>query len=137
MYLIERADYGYHLTFSGVFTEDENRRWLEESRRILAEGPGEFGVFVDMRTCQPLSYPARKILEAGQRYYKEMGMTRSVVIVDSPVLKRQLEELAKQSGIYEWERYIATSTTPRWEKVALDWIIKAVDPDRKEQPVSR
>jgi len=134
MYKIEQREFGYHLTFSGVFNEEENRLWLGESMVLLSNGPSSFAVFVDMRTCQPMSFPARKILEIGQRFYKERGMTRSVVIVDSPVLKRQLEDLAKASGIYEWERYIATSCCDDWEEIGLQWIINAVDPDR--QPVA-
>ncbi len=136
MYKIEKKEFGYHLTFGDVFNSEENRLWLAESKAVLSKGPKSFGVFVDMRTCQPMSYPARKILEQGQRYYREMGMTRSVVIVDSPVLKRQLEELAKESGIYDWERYVASSICANWEKVGLDWIINKVDPDKKSAPIS-
>ena len=59
-------------------------------------------------------------------------MTRSVVILSDPVIRRQFEDLAKETGIYEWERYIDASTTPNWEKVGLDWLIHAYDPDTKK-----
>ncbi|MDF1545259.1 MAG: hypothetical protein P1R58_09175 [bacterium] len=134
MYKIEPREFGYYLTFGEVFNENESRLWLEESKSVLSKGPNSFGVFVDMRTLQPMSFPAQRILEKGQRYYKETGMTRSVVIVDSPILKRQLEDLAKESGIYDWERYVATSVCSDWEQVGLEWIINAVDPDKTKTP---
>lgn len=34
-----------------------------------------------------------------------------------------------QTGIYEWERYIDSSSVSNWEKVGLEWIEMAVDPD--------
>ncbi len=128
MYRIEVTEFGYKLTFSNVVSGEEMRQWWEESVTTLAAGPDCFHVFVDMRQCKTMSRLAQERLEKGQRHYKTRGMVRSVVILSCPVIKRQLEILAKASGIYEWERYIDASSTSDWEKEAMAWLEKAIEP---------
>ncbi len=69
-----------------------------------------FGVFVDMRTLATLQPDAQQAMQEGQLLYREAGMQRSVVIVNSAVLAMQFKRLAKQTGIYEWERYLNAAT---------------------------
>ena len=130
MYKIEKEDFGYRLTFDGSITKEEMDQWLTESQTALSSAPAEFGVFVDMRTLKPLTPEAQGVLQDGQRAYKENGMTRSVVIVNSKILKMQFTRLAKETGIYEWERYIDSSTISDWEKAGVDWLQTAADPDQ-------
>ncbi len=42
----------------------------------------------------------------------------------------QFKRIAKETGIYEWERYINASATPNWEQAGADWLTKAADPDK-------
>ncbi|MCC6552216.1 MAG: hypothetical protein IT372_04235 [Polyangiaceae bacterium] len=130
MYSIERKPFGYWLTFGGTIDRAEMSAWVEESRRVLAEAPAAFGAFVDMRTLAPLTDDAQVAMREGQRFYKERGMTRSVVILSSAVLTMQFRRIAKETGIYEWERYINASKEPAWEAVGLRWVIDGVDPDQ-------
>ena len=134
MFTVKRTEFGYHLTLSGTVNVEDVMKWLEESKQLLSSGPKSFGVFVDMRDIKPLSRLARKQLEEGQLLYKQHGMTRSVVIVSSPIIRRQFEDLAKETGIYEWERYIDASATPNWEQVGMDWLLHAYDPDARNRP---
>lgn len=130
MYKIEKKHYGYRLTFDGFIKEDEMKQWVEESRQVLQTAPKEFGVFVDMRTLKPLPPESQKYMEEGQKSYKTKGMIRSVVILASAVTKLQFKRIAKETGIYEWERYLDVDTTPNWEQVGLDWIQHGIDPDK-------
>lgn len=130
MYLIQKTEYGYHITFSGIILAEEMQAWLEESRSILAElKEDEFGVFVDMRALKPLDQQATQHMITGQTLYKSRGMTRSVVVLSNPVLTLQFLLLARSSGIYHWERYLDASRVENFEKVGLDWIIQGIDPD--------
>jgi hypothetical protein len=54
------------------------------------------------------------------------------VILANAVIQLQFRRLAKDSGIYAWERYISAADTPNWEQVATNWITKGVDPDKKK-----
>ena len=34
-----------------------------------------------------------------------------------------------ETGIYEWERYIDASKTPKWEEIGIEWLVNNIDPD--------
>jgi hypothetical protein len=130
MFTIEKKHYGYRFAFSGFITADEMTRWLEEVKKILSTPQSkEFGVFVDMQEMKPLADEVQKIIVEGQAICKTKGMGRSVVILKSSVLSMQFRRLAKESGIYEWERYLASQNVANYEKVGEDWIVSGTDPD--------
>lgn len=128
MYIIENKEYGYHLTFGGKILEDEMAAWVEESRLALTKQRGKFSVFIDMRRLEPIASESQVQMQKGQRLYKQRGMERSVVILESPTLARQFQRIAKQTGILPWERYIDASIEPDWKNVGLAWIEKGVEP---------
>ncbi|MCK5165408.1 MAG: hypothetical protein KAQ72_16935 [Desulfobacula sp.] len=130
MYKIEKKDYGYKLTFDGFIKGEEMKLWVDESKKILAGAPKEFGIFADMRTLKPLPTDAQPLMQEGQMSYKKKGMVRSVVILNNAVTKMQFQRIAKETGIYEWERYVDASAINDWEKVGIDWISKGIDPDK-------
>jgi len=131
MYKIEKQSYGYKLTFSGFIKADEMTHWLEDSRKALATAPSKFSALIDMRLLSPLPGDAQELMEKGQKLFKMKGMERSTVAVANAVTKLQFQRIAKDTGIYQWERYIDASSTPNWEQAAVDWITKGVDPDKK------
>jgi len=130
MYEIKKTPWGYRLSFQGFIEKGEMANWVNESQNTLnTENRGTFNIFVDMRGLKPLPPEAQKEMETGQKLYKGKGMARSVVIVDNPTTQMQFKRLAKQTGIYQWERYIDASSKPNWEQVGLDWINNGKDPD--------
>lgn len=130
MYAIHKRHYGYWLLFSGFMKEEEMADWVDEARTKLEEPhPKTFGVFVDMRDLKPLDNGANEKMVEGQKLFKEHGMTRSVVILSNPIITMQFRRLAKQSGIYQWERYLDSSTVKDFETVGLSWIERGIDPD--------
>ncbi len=131
MYKIEKKDYGFKLTFGETIPVDEMKRWFDESKKALAGAGDGFGVFVDMRTLQPLLPEAQAVMRDGQALYKQKGMVRSVVILANPVITLQFKRIAKESGIYAWERYIDASSVANWEAVGVAWVRDGKDPDKK------
>jgi len=131
MYKIERRPSGYILTFSGIINPDEMQRWFDDSQRNLStETSSSFGVIIDMKDLQPLSAESRTIMVAGQKLYKEKGMKRSAVILNSPEVTSQFKNLAVQSGIYITERYIDASVINNPVDTAINWVKDAIDPDK-------
>lgn len=126
MYKVEKTQYGVKIVFSGLISENEMKQWFEESKKLSL--PSEFGVIVDMRELKPLAKEAQHYLEEGQKYYQSKGMKRSSVIVSSAIVKMQFQRLAKETGIYQFERYIEPSQ-PNFEIVAQKWISSGIDPD--------
>lgn len=129
MYKIEREPWGFKLTFAGYIDKDEMEAWVAESERAVDGVSGSFGVFVDMRDLKPLAPEVQEVMVGGQAFYKAAGMERSVVIVDSAITAMQFKRLARESGIYEWERYVS-STEDDYEAVAMEWLTAGVDPDK-------
>lgn len=130
MYSIEKKPWGYYLTFSDIIHKDEMTKWVSDSKKELFGHPKEFGVFVDMRKLKPLDEETQKVMVSGQQQYKAAGMNKSVVILESVAVSLQFKRLAKESGIYEWERYIAAASNPKWEQAGIDWLTKGIDPDK-------
>jgi hypothetical protein len=129
MFTIDKTDFGYRLTFGEFKRAEEMAEGVEESKEALRDSPTDFGVFVDMRTLKPLPTETQPLMENGQKLYKAKGMVRSVVILNDPVTTMQLKRIGKDSGIYEWERYINAAAEPQWEQVGSDWVMEGVDPD--------
>ena len=130
MHKVEKTGYGYKLTFADFVKPEEMKQWLEDSKKALSSPPKEFGVFVDMRTLKPLTPDAQAVMEEGQKLFKLKGMSRSVVILANSVLTMQFKRIAKETGIYQWERYIDANSNPKWEQAGVDWLVKGTDPDK-------
>jgi hypothetical protein len=129
MFKIEKKDFGFKLTLGGFINVDEMKQWVEESKKALLITPKQFGVFVDMRELKPLPPESQSFMQEGQKLYKQKGMQRSVVIVQNAITKMQFKRIAKETGIYAWERYIDASEVTNWEKIGKDWICDEIDPD--------
>ncbi len=130
MYKIEKAPHGVTLTFGGNMDKAEVEKWKAESEVFLRKMLGSFGVLIDMRSLKPLPPDAQKVMTDGQAIYKQKGMKRSAVILDNAVVIMQFKRLAKESGIYNWERYIDASKDSKWKQTAVDWLDKGIDPDK-------
>jgi len=135
MYEIEEQSWGYRITFGRITTSNELLRWIRESEKILDNKQGEFFVFVDMRTLVPLDKKAQEAMREGQSFYRRKGMLRSVVILSSPVIAAQFRRIGGETGIGRWERYIDASTVADWEKVGMNWLFNAVEPDEVNRPI--
>jgi hypothetical protein len=131
MYKIEKKDYGVKLTFGGTMSAGEMKKWQEESKKTIATLGNDFGVLIDMRTLNAIDQETQVIMGEGQRLYKEKGMKRSAVILNSPTTTLQFKKIARQSGIASFERYIDASTNSNWELSSISWLKDNKDPDKK------
>jgi len=128
VYKIDKTELGFQLTFGGDMTEAELETWYQESARVLSRIHFPFGVLIDMRTLAPLPAEAQKVMVRGQSMYRNSGMQRSCVILENPITTIQFMRLAKQSGIFRYERYIDASVHKDWRQEARSWIRDAVAP---------
>jgi hypothetical protein len=128
MYKIEKTELGFHLTFAGNMTKAEIEKWYTESEHVLKEPQAPFGVVIDMRTLALLPVEAQEIMVRGQSMYKSRGMERSCVILDDAITRIQFMRLARQSGIYKYERYIDASAHKNWLAEARDWVSHGIAP---------
>ncbi len=127
MYKIEKRDSGYLLFFSDNIGKEEMQNWYDESMDYLENEKSDgFPVIVDMRDLKPLSPDAQKIMIAGQQLYRNAGMGRSAVIVNSTATVGQFQSIAKKSGIFSTERYFDGTENDATHK-ALRWAHEGID----------
>lgn len=131
MHKIEKKNYGFKITSSGITTLEETREWIVASEKILKDVSGKFGLFSDIRNLSPVTMEIQEKLQEGQKLYKDKGLERSAIIVNSATAALQFKKVAKKTGIYKWERYIDSSTRSNWESLGEKWLTDAIDPDNE------
>jgi len=129
MYDIESTAFGFELTFSGRLDRGDLEDWREASEQKIEGADGSFGVLVNMRDLKTLDDDAQEVMVDTQHAYREWGMDRSAVVLDSATTKLQFQRLARESGIDEWERYVDTDTFDDPRDAALAWIRDGEEPD--------
>ena len=130
MYRIEAESWGVIITFAENVTPEEARRYDEDLVPIRAKLAGkQWGVICDCQNLGVLQPGAQEILKKSQEDGKKSGMLRSCVILAAPIPIMHAKRFAKETGIYEWERYLNGHTNPNWKQQALDWVIKGIDPE--------
>ena len=128
MYRIEKTNYGVKFTFSGFLDKEEMKRWAEEVVAGTKSLPKGFCVFMDMRGMQPLPRDAWLMMQRAQEQAIKAGMARSVQVVDDPITSMQFKRFARNTGISDRERQIDASSVLDWEKMAMDWLIRGIEP---------
>lgn len=130
MYKIEIKDYGFKFTFAGFIKEFEMQEYFEQAKKALVNsGLKKYCVLVDNTGLKPLPPESKNIIDKAQRMFKKGGLIRSVLLLSNPVTTLQFKKIAKETGVYEYERFIDTSQTDDYEKIAEAWLTDAKDPD--------
>lgn len=131
MFRIEKTNYGFLLTFEGFMSKEEVQNWYNQVNEYLKNVNSDFFVLVDMRNLIPLLPDAQITMEEGQKLFKQKGMLRSAVIVKDKITKMQFVRIAKQTGIFQYERYIDASNKKNWKQTAENWLLKSIDPENE------
>jgi len=129
MHKIEETKFGYRLTFEGFLRRDDGAAMLEEMKTVVKPRSGGFALLIDMRNSRAFPTEAQEMLRQALLVCKENGLARSGIVLNSAIATLQAKRLAKETGIEASIRYIDASTHPEWEKVAGDWLIRAVEPE--------
>ena len=112
------------------------QQWMTESKRVLANCAPAFGVLVDMRQLDLIDADVQNLFKVGQKMYRRHGMVRSAVILRHATMAVQFKRIALQSNIYDWERYIDANALDEWEQIALDWVVRGIDPDQRRTEIA-
>ena len=129
MYRIEETSYGYRVRFEGNLLRDDAGALLSEVRSLIQPRGTGFAVLVDLRSSRAFPAETQDILRAAIVHFKEAGMERNVCVLDSAIAALQARRMAREAGVAEGTRTIDVSSRPDWERAALDWLVRAIDPD--------
>ena len=128
MYKIERTEYGFHITLSGLFDETEAIAYVKELSRLITEGPIPQGSIIDIREVIPPSPQVLEIFNQGFQLAKEIGLKRLAAIVKSPVIKNQALQLAFLTETDEIVRVFNVTKTEDWENFSYEWAAHGIEP---------
>lgn len=132
MHRIEETRYGYRVTFEGFLHRDDMGALLSTMKEVVRpREEGSFSVLVDMRKSRAFPAEVQEILKQAITVCKEAGMERNAVVLNSAIATLQAKRLARETGTDNWSRYIDASSEPEWEKIAVEWLQRAVEPDRR------
>lgn len=129
MHKIEQTKYGYRIVFEGFLQRDDLGNFMNEMKRTIQPRGNTFPVLVDLRKAQAFPADAQEVIRQAMVYCKEVGMERNAVVLNSAIAALQAKRLSKETGVDSGARYIDASSDPDWEKAALDWLVRAIDPD--------
>jgi DNA invertase Pin-like site-specific DNA recombinase len=129
MHRIEQTQYGYKLVFEGFLQKQDLSTLLDDMKQTIRSRGRKFPVLLDMRHSRAFPADAQEILKEAIRFFKQVGMERNAVVLNSAIATLQTKRLLKETGIDATSRYFDASTEQDWEKVALAWLVGAVDPD--------
>jgi len=131
MYKIERKTSGYLLVFRGDLDLETTKEWYAECRKILVKDDRDsFGVIIDWRDFGIIKPDAQPVMKEAQQYWRDHGMERSAVIIDDPIKKLNLSRVSRQSGHYDWERFIDCTNDVHWFETAKKWVVDGIDPEK-------
>jgi hypothetical protein len=125
----EKTAYGYTSAISGTLTPPEAAAWFEEVKRAVGSTHHAFHQLIDLRGQKPNPPQSQAIVEQAMGWVREQGMVRSAVVLSDTIMRMQIMRLAKEVGMYAYERYFDASKNPNWQKEAMAWIEQGVDPD--------
>lgn len=129
MYKFEKQDYGLKLTLSGDLTETEISGMQVELKSLLGSINRPFSILVDAREVMTLVQSVFHLLSDCQRTAKDAGRQSAAIVIKSPVLKSQGQRITLDSGSTTAVRFICSVKHEDWEKVAMDWMLRGVEPD--------
>lgn len=130
---IERTSYGFRLTLAGKVTIEQATQMKVEVAALVATFKPPFGIVADTREVIPLAPAVKNLFLEAELIAKEAGLDRSAVVIQSPVVKSQAEQLSFLSQINSTQRIINAFTTVNWEEVALAWVVDGIEPSRAHQ----
>jgi hypothetical protein len=122
------TSFGYRTTISSPFTPAEATAWFADVKRVVGK-PHTFGQLVDLRGQKTTTPESNAIVESAMEWVRAQGMNRSAVVLSSAITKMTIMRLAKEAGMYAYERYFDASSDPAWETKALAWLEHGTDPD--------
>ena len=127
MYNIEKKDYGFRITLSGILSEQESIKIKDEVINAITDFGQEFCMLIDLTNTEILSPAVKNNMLQIQKFCIANGLVRVAKIVNNEITKKQLLILAKKSGLDKFERFFSVADL-NYEQEALAWLDSAKEP---------
>lgn len=135
MYKFEKTGFGLRLTVWGALDPSVAARLEAELERLAARQDEPFSALVDVREYIPVEREIAAVLQHCEEMAMEAGMQRMAIILKSPVVKGQAQQIAHLSGSVSISRHIDASKVENAEEIALAWVVDGIEPEMAKEPV--
>lgn len=137
MYKVERTDYGIKATIRGVLDASDAVSLRDEFVVLLGKQDGPFSLLVDARDLVPPDKEGANLLQECEEVALKAGMHRMAFILQSPVLKALVRQIAHLSGTAEMSKYINCMKLDNADQVALAWVGDGIEPEAISNPIDQ
>jgi anti-anti-sigma regulatory factor len=127
MYENRQTEYGFKMNFSGFIDDQEMEEWADEVARAHPSTPAEWHCYVDMRDLETMSETGQQRMAEIKSECHNEGLTRVAVLVESPTVRLQFEQMSDGTGGSERDRYLDAKTTDKPEQTAVQWVSDGID----------
>jgi hypothetical protein len=129
MFQIEPTEYGFKVTSTGSFTQDDVGRLKTDLLDMLARYNRPFSLVIDARKMiLPRPDVYKTFTELHVAVWK-LKCQRVAFVLESPVTKRQAMQMHYEAAPHSEERFINALLYPDWESRAVAWAAHAVEPE--------
>ena len=125
---VEQTDYGMKLSILGFINPDEVNQMNREIQELGKKLDDGFGIVVDMRENRAFSNEVAELMKEQIGICIDVGMARAAIVLQSAIMTLQARRLIAETGIADRVRFIDASSEPDWEKVAVQWASRGVEP---------
>lgn len=126
MHRIEETPYGYRLVVEDFLGPDEADSMLSDLKAAVRPRDG---LLIDLRRCRTLHPDAQEALQLAILHCRQAGLERIACALDSAIVLLQTRCLVRDAGLEDAVRTLDVSRQPDWEKAALGWLERGVEPD--------
>jgi hypothetical protein len=125
---IDKTDYGFRITTTGQLTLPEAEEFKFKLLETLSSHQSSFSLIVDIRGLIPLEPRVVEVIKEIMRTCAQMSIIRAAIIVSSPVIKAQQQQMSFDTLTANIDRTIDASKFHDWEERALAWVKHGVEP---------
>ncbi len=120
--------YGYRSEVTASLTPAEAKAWFDEIKRVVG-GKRTYCQLIDLRKANTHPAETKAVIQEIMQWNTAHGMQRSAIILTSATLKMQTVRMTRETASENHERFFDGSR-PDWEKKAIAWLDRGVDPEK-------
>jgi len=125
---VVQTDYGMKLSILGFINPDEVSSMNHEIQALGKKLDDNFGIVVDMRENRAFSNEVAELMKDQIGIAIDVGMARAGIVLQSAIMTLQARRLIAETGIGDRVRFIDASSDADWEKTAIQWAARGVEP---------
>jgi len=119
--------YGYRCEVISPLTAAEARGWFDDIKRIATKRR-TYCQLIDLRKTGTHPSDTSAVIQEIMKWNMANGLQRSAIVLSGAVMKMQIARMTRETAAASYERFFDPSSDPNWERKAMAWLERGVDP---------